>query len=238
MKPLRQLRQVFLAAVSLAVISAQSRPLPAAQNDNTSARDALSRVFSVRAVPLQDAEVAQAKFDYAFGDQVAASFNLPGACGDKWGIDKTMQGLIDLLAKDPEALRGKNVIVAIGDCTYKESKNKEKLAHKFQQAVGADGAIVVMGISATYDVSFLGFSIDVNGKIQKLIKEYNKKINNFVYGGAILGATSDDNIYPVTPQAFAGVRAQAQAALQRHETAKAIAEAAANKKAAAPASRR
>lgn len=213
MKPLPKLRRIFLTAISVAAVTVYSRPLSDAYNDNAKATS----------TTYQDAQaVEKAHFDYAFGDQVAGSFGLPGATGEKWGIDKTMKGLKEFLAKDPEALRGKKVIVAIGDCTYDESGRKDDLAYKLQDAVGPGGVIMVMGISETYKVSVLGIPINVNKKIQKYIAEYNKKTNNFVYGGAIKGATSKDNIYPVTPEAFKAVREQAVEKLNQYLTPPAV----------------
>lgn len=155
-------------------------------------------------------EEKQATFDYAFGDQTAASLGVPGATGTNWNTRKTYKAFNAFLETNPGALKGKNVFVSIGNDEGFLAKLWGFLfAKAMVKAVGPTGNIVLTGISETR--TDLKDAAGSNRELHAFIKEYK-----VIYGGPLQGATSKNNIYPVTTEAFRATTQQAQDSLNAH----------------------
>lgn len=206
MKILGSLRHAFLIAMgSVALGYAQGNNL---DSTKTPQKDSVA-VPAVLLTPADGADVAAthvAQFDFAFGDQTAASLNLQGSTGTNWGVADTYRAAKKFIEKHPYALRGKNVFVAIGNGGEWESFwYGPKLATLVQDAVG-HGKIVLMGLSET--------RTDIDGaSANRTIQSYIAK-RGIIYGGPLLQATSYNNIYPTTPEGFAASTEQARAKLE------------------------
>ncbi len=202
MNVIRSLRHAFLVALGSFSLSHAQGNL---SNDN---KDSIREV-TVAPVPtsVMNASVLsqQASFDFAFGDQTAASLKVRGATGQDWGVADTYRATKKFIEQNPGALKGKNVFIAIGDGGEWESFwYGPKLATLLQNSVGS-GKIVVMGLSET--------RTDINGvDANNTIRNYITK-RKMIYGGPLLNASSSNNVYPVTAEAFKASTDQARANL-------------------------
>lgn len=203
MKVVSRLKHAFLVSVSISLFATAQDQKPQQQQ-----RDS---------IPTQQVQepVQQHQFDYAFGDQVAAAFNLPGAAGKGWMIKGSLEGLEEFLEKNPNALKGKNIIAAVSDCTIGDVLlRKNKLSKLLLKAVG-NGHIVLMGASERRTDGLGPFG---NKQIKKFIADHKDVV---IYGGPIMPAAAPgekldpkrDYIYPQTKEEFAAIVKQASEAL-------------------------
>lgn len=205
MKAIRSLRHAFLVALGAVTLGyAQGNGL-----DSTASQKDSVAVPAILLPPADGADVVAAhavQFDYAFGDQTAASLNIAGSTGANWGVADTYRAAKKFIEKHPYALRGKNVFVAIGNGGEWESFwYGPRFASMMQEAVG-QGKIVLMGLSET--------RTDIDGaSANRTIQSYITK-RGIIYGGPLLQASSYNNIYPTTPEGFAASTNQARAKLE------------------------
>lgn len=203
MKAVTRLKHAFLIAVGVSFFAI--------------AQDKKNPQITQRVTPSENVQqpVQQHSFDYAFGDQAAAAFDLPGATGKGWMIKSSLEGLESFLKKNPNALKGKNVIAVVSDCTLGDVVlRKNKLSKMLLNAVG-DGHIVLMGASERRTDGLGPFG---NKQIKKFIADHQDVV---IYGGPIMPAASAgekldparDYIYPETAEEFAAIVKQANEAL-------------------------
>lgn len=177
------------------------------QAQTFSARDTNTMEQSVEVHAINDNQQVSAKFDYAFGDQVAKSMNLPGASGDNWGPQALYRALRDFNEKNPGKLKGKNIFIAIEDATLLGAMIYiPKITALIEEIKPAH--VVVMGVSET--------RTDLDGKdANRQLKEYVEK-HHCIYGGPILCAgTVNQGIYVTSAECFSAIKKQAEESLQK-----------------------
>ena len=196
----QHLKHFFVIAASMAgVVQAQIEPLQPQ-------KDPISKM----------AQTAEGSFDYAFGDQCAGLFKLPGAHGKNWGISDTADGLETFLQKNPGAIKGRHVVIAIGQTGgIGDLLSARKLKSLLLEHIGS-GRVVIMGGSEMRGGKVPG----ANARIKKMAAE-NKHV--MIYGGPMIAAPAKgspddigktDKIYPTTAEECRALVQRAEAALE------------------------
>ncbi len=196
----RQFKHLFIIAASMAgVAQAQVQPL-------SPHRDPVSKID----------QTVEGRFDYAFGDQCAGLFKLPGAHGKNWGISDTADGLESFLQKNPGAIKGRHVVIAIGQTGgIGDLLAARKLKSLLLEHIG-NGRIVIMGGSEMRGGKVPG----ANARIKKMADE-NRHV--MIYGGPMIeapakGSPDDirktDKIYPTTAEEIRALVQRAEVALE------------------------
>jgi hypothetical protein len=215
MKFFRNLKRVFLLA-STAVLMTSSTALPEKARFQKPT-EGFNQITQVTQGPFANLpqntnavnfdQQQQNMINYAFGDQVAQHSGYPGRAGENWGPSDIYFAMRDFNKENPGALTGKNIMITVCDGTLIGTMIYiPKITRLIEEIKPAH--VVVMGVSETRtDLD----GVDVNKRLKAYVESKGS-----IFGGAMPGCVSKDNIYPITQESFTKAAQQAQSMLTLH----------------------
>ncbi len=158
------------------------------------------------------------KIDNAFGDQVADATQLPGASGKDWGFKETRRALEKFVKENPNALKGKTVLVSVSNPSMLDAiMRANDTGESFIEAVGKNGRVILVGASERRND---GKGLTANKYTRQFV---SKHADVAVYGGptllpVALGEKKDPNrdyIYPQGAKEIDAMLARIETALEK-----------------------
>ncbi len=158
------------------------------------------------------------KIDYAFGDQVADATKLPGLSGKDWGFKETRRALEKFIKENPNALKGKTVLVSVSNPSMMDAiMRANDTGESFIEAVGKNGRVILVGASERRND---GKGLTANKYTRQFV---SKHTDVAVYGGPTLppmatGEKKDPNrdyIYPQGNKEIDAMLARIETALEK-----------------------